>query len=277
MSANTPVRPPRVYGVDFSGAVDAGKKIWIASGRFEGPALRIETCARAESLPGSARDRDRCLAALRDLIQGATDSAFGFDFPFSLPWKLVKEKNWEGFVRLFKGRYATPDKFRAACRSAGGGRELRRSTDEDAKTPFSPYNLRLYKQTYYGIRDLLAPLVASRTVRVLPMQEAVPEKAWILEICPASLLKLQGLYGHPYKGKTPSHCSARLDILQHFEKEGSLAIPALQVLDTILADPGGDALDSVLAALATFRALRNPGSLFPLAKKTYALEGYVYV
>jgi hypothetical protein len=40
---------------------------------------------------------------------------------------------------------------------------------------------------------------------------------------------------------------------------------------------GGDALDSVIAALATFKALRDPAFPAVESNDAYALEGYVYV
>ena len=36
-----------IYGIDFSGAQDAGKKIWIAKGVVKGDSLLIEDCFRA--------------------------------------------------------------------------------------------------------------------------------------------------------------------------------------------------------------------------------------
>ena len=45
----------RVYGVDFSGARDAGRRIWLAEGRVGGGRLRVESCYPAEELPGSGR------------------------------------------------------------------------------------------------------------------------------------------------------------------------------------------------------------------------------
>jgi hypothetical protein len=41
-------------------------------------------------------------------------------------------------------------------------------------------------------------------------------------------------------------------------------------------DVGGDALDSVIAALATFEALCAPPSPDPRENDIYAVEGYVY-
>jgi hypothetical protein len=151
--------PCRIYGVDFSGAAKAGNKIWITSGVIEGKALRVEACHRAADLPGSSQDRDRCLAALRDFIRQGEASAFGLDFPFGLPRALIQEDCWEDFIFSFSNRYPDPEAFREACRAVAGGSELKRVTDRESHTPFSPYNIRLYRQTYFGIRDVLGPLL----------------------------------------------------------------------------------------------------------------------
>jgi hypothetical protein len=266
-------RPRQVYGIDFSGAKDAGKKIWIASGIIDGDALQIEDCRRAEALPGSGRSRDRCLAALKDFIGREKTAVFGLDFPFGLPRALIKQDRWESFVLSFPDDYPSPEAFRRACHATAGGRELKRATDRKSQTPFSPYNLRLYRQTYYGIRDVLYPLLRDQLVYVLPMQSALPDRPWILEICPASTLKQKGLY-QPYKGRSEEHRQAREHIIKKIE-EKALSIPA-KLQAEIVADHQGDALDSVIATFATFRALHNPADPTP-EDNAYKLEGYVYV
>ena len=55
----------RVYGVDFGGAKDAGKKLWLAAGKLVDDTLLIESCQRAETLPDSGRLCAACLKALR--------------------------------------------------------------------------------------------------------------------------------------------------------------------------------------------------------------------
>jgi hypothetical protein len=267
--------PRRIHGVDFSGARDAGRKIWIASGVIERGVLRLEECRPAEELAGSGRDRDTCLAALQNFIAGERACAFGLDFPFGLPLALVKEASWEEFVLAFPERYATPEEFRDACQRAAGGVELRRVTDLLSRTPFSPYNLRVYRQTYYGIRDLLAPLIRKRLARVPPMQCPVPGQPWILEICPASLLKRQKLY-LPYKGGSEGHRAARARILREIQTATPVSLASRSFRSMILEDRDGDALDSVIAACGTFRALRHPPGLAPELNGAYAVEGYVY-
>ena len=74
--------------------------------------------------------------------------------------------------------------------------------------PFAAYNLRIYRQTFYGVRDVLAAAVARQAAAVIPMQEYAANKAWIVEACPASTLKSLGVY-RPYKGATKAQCAQR--------------------------------------------------------------------
>jgi hypothetical protein len=240
-----------------------------------GETLQVESCRPAQDLPGSSRKRDQCLQALRELLAKENQAAIGLDFPFGLPRALVDHKDWESFVLAFPYAYLSVKAFREACREAGQGRELKRLTDEIARTPFSPYNIRLYRQTYYGIRDLLHPLVRANQACVLPMQEPVRDRAWLLEICPASTLKHKGLY-MPYKGPGEMTRFARENILRMLERK-YIAIREQTLRATIVDDAGGDALDSVIGALATFEAIHTPPSPDPRDNDVYAIEGYVYV
>jgi hypothetical protein len=265
----------QIFGIDFSGAVNAGKKIWIANGRIEGEMLLIKDCRRADSLPGSGKDRDQCLTVLKDFIKLESQAVFGLDFPFGLPGHFIADRSWEDFVASFPRRYENPKRFRDACSSAADGRELKRVTDSEARTPFASYNLRLYRQTYYGISRILSPLVSDSLACVLPMQNRVDGKPWLLEVCPASTLKARNLY-FPYKGRTAEHRQARTRIVGGIEKMGLVHGLDPVIRNLVVEDKGGDALDSVIAVLATFRAVRNPEALFPKGDNTYSIEGYVY-
>lgn len=263
-----------IYGVDFSGAKDAGKRIWIARGLIKEDALMITGCFQAEDLPGSGREREQSLKALREFIGKQKHSIFGLDFPFGIPKALVKEESWEKFVVSFEATYKSPDEFRTLCKLAAWGKELKRFTDLEGKAPFSPYNLRLYRQTYFGIRDVLGPLMKNNTDCVLPMQKPSPDRTWVIEICPASTLKRENLR-LPYKGWDETRRAARAKILEGMAKAGFLGIKEEGLRSAIVDNPGGDALDSVIAAFATFRALRNG---FTFEKNSpYSLEGLVFV
>lgn len=151
--------------------------------------MKLEHCYPAKVLPESSKNRDQCLVALRHFIIMQQPRVCGLDFPFGLPRELVREDSWEEFILSFGNRYRSPEEFREACRRDAHGRERRRVTDEERRTPFSPYNLWVYHQMYFGIRDVLASLVRDQLACVLPMQNTSPDKSWIVEVCPASTLK----------------------------------------------------------------------------------------
>jgi len=77
--------PHHIYGIDFSGARDAGRKIWLAEGVVKTHSLLIEDCFRARNLQDSGNELYKCLPALKDFIKENQDAAFGLDFPFGLP------------------------------------------------------------------------------------------------------------------------------------------------------------------------------------------------
>jgi len=257
-------------GIDFSGAASAGKKIWLAAGFEEGGLLKVTACRRAETLPGSGRDRETSFEALKIYLQQQVDTLIGLDFPFGIPQPLVKEKDWESFVRAFTFRYNSPEQFREICYEKAGGKELKRATDHTCRAPFSPYNLRVYKQTYYGIRELLYPLIRSEKVSVLPMHEERGNKPRLIEICPASTLKEANLY-FGYKGREEEKQARRLAILSYLEKERNLVLDSTEMRDMVARDPDGDALDSLVALAAGFGA--KPGRP---AGDEWKVEGYTY-
>jgi len=266
--------PRRIYGIDFSGAKYAGKKIWIARGTVESRKLRIEDCSQASNFLGTGNERDQCLEALCGFIASEKDCAFGLDFPFGLPKQMVEKNNWEDFVRRFPENYPNLKKFRSICKIYRKP-ELKRTTDIETKTPFSPYNLRVYYQTYYGIRDILFPLVSADKARVLPMQSLEVGKTIIIEICPASTLKKLWYPEKPpsYKHNTDIHREARAQIIDKLNKTNIISIPD-SVGTKALKDASGDALDSIIAAYSTFCAYRNNFKV--KYNENYSLEGYVY-
>lgn len=95
--------------MDFSGARNAGRKVWVASATFHGEALQLEDCRRGESLPGGGRELAVCLQALVDFTESEKDAGFGLDFPFGIPSELVKDDSWESFIAGFPERYKTPE------------------------------------------------------------------------------------------------------------------------------------------------------------------------
>jgi hypothetical protein len=265
-----------IYGVDFSGAAKAGRKTWIAKGAVRNGVLQIDSVARSGAFTGAGDAREECLHGLMAFIGGQADAAFGLDFPFGLPQAVaLGHATWEDFILSFPQQYASPHNFRERCYSMVGGRELKRHTDRIQQTPWSPYNLRLYRQSYYGLSAVLAPLVRQGQARVLPMQRPVAGMAWLLEVCPASRLKHLKLQSS-YKRAGEAGRAARVAILARLLDTGELwpLPPALR--ETVLDDQDGDALDSVIAAWVTSGAVIDPAVLLPQLDAVDALEGYVY-
>ncbi len=260
----------RLLGIDFSGARDAGSKIWIAvARRSEGP-LEIEACLPAKGLPGGTKEPQAAIAALAKFIVAEPDTIAGCDFPFSLPAELVHEPSWRSFALGFRRRFVDPLSFHDQCHRATGGVEVKRRTDREDKTPFNSFNLRLYRQTWWGIGHLLAPLVASDAARVWPQMDRRAGKPLLVEVCAACSLIRLDLYPS-YKGPTRRHHAARRAILDHLIDRKFLLPPKRAMRMLLLGNQGGDALDSVIGAIAVNRC-----ALAHKRDRIDRIEGRVY-
>ena len=265
-----------IYGIDFSGAEkDAGRLIWICRLSLIGGAPLVESCVRAEELPGSGARRSLCLPALcRFIAEHNSRAIFGLDFPFSLPRPVLSEAGWHPLVTSFAATFTDCDSFRMSCQQKANGRELKRRTDRETQTPFSAYNLRLYRQTYFGIRDVIGPLLQDGSAWFAPMEKRLPEKPCVVEICPASTLKRHGLY-RPYKGVLPERLAVRRDILGSIEETSGIRFKEPSLRNVMLSDTAGNALDSLIAAWA-IHGMRRTARILETEESDYRVEGRVY-
>ena len=190
---------------------------------------------------------------------------------------MVDGSTWFRFATSFSTRFPSIEEFDIKCHAASGGQEWKRLCDIEAKAPFSPYNRRVMYQTYYGIRDLLEPLLLLGKISVPPIHQAQPDLPCLLEVCPAGMLKAVGLYKPPYKGRTRANYDARSHILKTLENSRSITVPSLALRDTILSNTFGDALDSVLAAVITAKAITNPAYMDAKSGDPYCVEGCIYI
>ena len=254
----------RIFGVDFSGARDAGRKIWLSSAQIDDNHVHIDALHRAAELFGVV-ERAFIYPALANFIASSGESVWGLDFPFSLTRTQTRHSTWIAFAAQFAQDYPTPDDLYQDGKGHG-----RRLTDLQAKTPFDPANLRIYRQTYFGIRDLLVPLALSGQARIVPMMAYHPARPNLIEVCPASTLKRLNLY-RPYKGRGAALQSVRADLLDALRAQNVIWTAAAE--QSALDDAEGDALDALIAAYAVWKAL-------PLSTETptdsEALEGRVY-
>ena len=202
--------------------------------------------------------------------RASADARVGCDFPFSLPRDLINARSWRGFALRYAADFADADTFRHLMRTQHSAIEHKRATDRHAGTPFNSYNLRLYRQTWWGIAGVVGPLVAARKAIVRPQQKLALGKPVLMEICPASSLKSISLYPS-YKGRQPKHRKARQCILEALIDRGNLAAPDRRMRTLLVDNIGGDALDAVIGAIAAARAdiLAEPDAVERLEGKIY--------
>lgn len=98
----------------------------------------------------------------------------------------------------------------------------------------------------------------------------------MIEICPASTLKAEKLYLNGYKRGGEETEGIRKTILDALIEKKLLRREIYQsAKKAALENTGGDALDSIIAAVAAHRALKNNFGV--PENRLYKLEGYIYV
>lgn len=289
----------RVLGMDWSGASDAGNGVWVADCvlRVRGSksaCLTCRGCFPLRDLPGSGPSREVAFEALLRWLRGVREECLqqlvliGVDAPPSIAAELLQGQKWPLWARAFAQRFPSAEEFRWHCQQAGGGREIKRHCDVLAKTPFAPHNLRMFRQTYWLLRGLIQPLLSDDALHVLPITASGLDvrdgRLFLLEACPASFLKRMDAARVPapklcgqrwyaaYKGRHAENLRARERILRALQ----VGVPAggcgahvrLQFSGAsaaaVASDHRGDAIDSVLAAVAASCSVTREGFPAPV-------------
>lgn len=261
------------HGVDFSGAAQAGHNIWIAEATPTDDELHVESCESAADRFGVA-ERAPCLGQLTAFLREA--ETVGLDFPFGVPATVHDCETWESSVEWVATAATDADEFQATCRSRarevtdGERADLRRETDGPVGA-LCPYGSHVWKQTFFGIRDVLAPLADTDDVTIRPMQGSGDVS--LCEVYPAATLAQCDLPAAEYKNGSETARDRRRTIVDGLETETPLAF-SQGVRAELIDDAGGDALDAVVAALATYRAQRTG---FEPDRPWDPAEGHIYV
>lgn len=286
-----PIRLPRfdhVVGVDFSGARLSGLNAWISRTEVlpDRERLKLVQLSPLGKLAASD-DRDDVNAFLVQQVERSQASLWGFDFPFGLPIEL-KLGTWTRQLQSigrFDGDARKYGHFLVdRTRQISQAMHLRRVTDRETQTPFDCYHYRIIYQTFHGMRDVLRTLYAGPETAVLPFQfnklddAASPVKRVVVEACPSSTLKRLGLPHRMYKqagGKPPTaeQIAVRKTILATVGKFVDVTPAQRKVM---LANPGGDALDSLLAAVGVFQVAMTDDHQAIAKHPRYRREGRVY-
>ncbi|MFN2564815.1 MAG: DUF429 domain-containing protein [Gemmatimonadaceae bacterium] len=277
----------RVYGVDFSGARAAGRTTWIACARIRqrrAPRLRLEWLESLECLSGTA-DRDAALRHLVALVRESSAALWAIDAPFGLPVEILDAGTTWREVLKFVERWEA-DGYDLGlwalerAKAAQGVMHIRRETDHAAKAPFDPYHYRIIYQTFHAMRDVAAPLSRVGETAVLPFQYRRLPRAErvVVETCPSSTLKRLGLPHQNYKqpaggALTPLRRRTRAAILRGLAPHVEID---LRHRRRIARDPGGDALDAVIAAVGAASAWRQLDHGSIARSPRIRREGYLY-
>jgi hypothetical protein len=275
------------FGVDFSGAKHPASKLWIARLAFTPSGMKIhlrDVICIADRV-GRNAPPDVTYAALRDLLTAdlplTVTRWIGMDFPFSLPRALIAQDSWTAFAHSFADTYPTADALYHAGRAFA--HEPRRDTDRESRPPFAPTNLRMYRQTYYGIRDVLAPLSRDPRVAIFPLHgQDAHAPITLFEICPSltlpRLAHALGLHKFaPYKGKTAAHAANRADIVDRvIEQVLSLRTTDHDALrERLIADAEGDGIDAILAGIDTWACVSQVNGLRTHMSENARIEGNI--
>jgi hypothetical protein len=276
--------------VDFSGARLAGRNTWLA--RVErrvraagGPPYQLAALARLEDLCGTA-ERAPALAHLVALIAASDRALWALDFPFGLPVEVIDEgPGWRAQFALLRAwgedDYGVGLECVRRAEARGGPRHIRRLTDLEERAPFDPYHYRIIYQTFYGMRDVLRPLLRRTQTAILPFQyrRLATARRVLVEACPASTLKRLGLPHQNYKQPEGGPLTLVRRRTRRVILEGLTAHVEIAAAERrrIMRNGGGDALDAVLAAVGALRAWRAADHQQIARHARYPREGRLYV
>ena len=251
MSKNSPAssgNAPRritVHGVDFSGADSGGSaKIRICE---------RELSAKSVVTVRGRLDRHGLRQAILESCKDGRDHLWRIDAPFGLPLECFAQSRPAGMaegelswriVAEWIASFETAREWRGAMRELSR-REPRRACDRVLHTPMAPMNLRVFKQTFTVIKEILVPL-AREGVAIMPVSMPVTGKPLVrvCESCPASILYNRSWPAKGYKGTGEPPRALREELIGLLRKDG-LEIPSNFDVEAI-HDVEADLLDALI-------------------------------
>jgi hypothetical protein len=170
------------------------------------------------------------------------------DAPAGLPIATIQSHDvaadWLGVAEWMES-FGGARPWRAALRSLERT-EPRRATDHDARTPMAPMNLRVFKQTWTLVCEVLLPLAREGQVSIEPMRPVRGARVSVGEGCPASVLQRRGWPSRAYKGAGEPPQRVREEILRRLRGAGVRTSAAVQ--RQAAEDAEGDIVDALVLA-----------------------------
>jgi hypothetical protein len=167
------------------------------------------------------------------------------------------------------------------AKALGGPNHIRRLTDSEEKAPFDPYHYRIIYQTFYGMRDVLGPLRRRQRTAILPFQyrRLAAAQRVLVEACPASTLKRLGLPHQNYKQPEGGRLTAKRNRTRQAILDGLATRVWMSEAHrrVMMRNAGGDALDSLIAAVGAARSWQESDHRQIARHRRYPREGRLYV
>jgi hypothetical protein len=252
--------PMILHGIDFSGASSGGAaKIRV---------VERDLLKRHEPIRSKGRmDRNSLMRHILECAKDGQPHLFRIDAPFGLALESLRqfdvEPTWSGMVTWMES-FKDPRLWRTAIRKVSR-QEPKRVCDQIFRTPMAPMNLRIFKQTWTLIAEVLKPL-ADAGIRIEPVHSGhAKNQVTVCEGCPASILKFSGMPDHGYKGAGIPPRQLRERLVRTLDQE-HLRIPD-RVGQEAIDDEEGDLLDAMIL-------LTDPLQWIPPATAT--IEGWLY-
>ena len=259
-----------LHGVDFSGADGGGAaKIRIAE-RELAPRSPVHVRGRL--------DRNGLRRAIVESQSDGREHLWRIDAPFGLPLECFAAELPQGFaegevtwrsVAEWMAGFDSARSWRGAMREMSR-REPKRACDREFKTPLAPMNLRVFKQTFTVITEILLPL-AEQGIAIDPV--CMPANGYarvrVAEGCPASILHRRGWPTKGYKGGGEPPRVLREELIRLLRKDG-LEIDSQHAVEAI-HDEEGDLLDAMILVTEPL-GVAIPAEL----AATAAVEAWVY-
>ena len=246
----------RIIGVDFSGAQREVGKTWIAEGSLsDDGVLTLNSCCSIS--------RDCLTKKLAGLDEPAV---VAMDFPFSVPAEFATR--WSGYDKSWEmpNLWAAAGKMDLAgfieLRNKFAARHGEQKRACDPPESSSALNIRMMPMTFWGMR-MLNRIWACQTVNSLlvpplpsPRTGTGDHTTTLLEVMPGVVLHRLGLPFRGYKDgrgqeQRKQRKQTRKCILEKLPSQVKrVQVDLSCVYDKCLSNAQGDALDSVVAAIA---------------------------
>ena len=229
--------PLITHGVDYSGAKGGGgSKIVIATRDPQG-VISVRRGATRQDL----------LREIRSADEDGNRHLWRIDAPIGLPESVLDAHrvppDWLAMARWMSSFDSARD-WRRALRAVER-KEQKRTCDRAAKAPLAPMNLRVFKQTWTAVCEILRPL-AEEGLHIAPVHPT-DSLTILTEACPASVLERIGASSRGYKGADPVHRQRRSELCRMLLETG-LVIPK-PTIQHAERDAQGDVLDALLLLL----------------------------